>query len=126
MTDYAIIYIWKMLKGLIPNFGIECYINIRTGRSCIVPKLTFITSQFRARYSSSLEFKGLQLFDALLQRLRNPHKVEVNFFKKKLDIISKVPVEPTAQHEVQKNVKESNSFIHQMSQQLQRRYIQEQ
>ncbi|CAI9722670.1 Hypothetical predicted protein [Octopus vulgaris] len=84
---YALIHIWKILEELVPDFSIEYYTNARTGHYCIVPKVPSTPSKFRTRFCNSFRFKGAQLFSALPQKLRNLHKVEVNVFKTKLDIL---------------------------------------
>lgn len=36
---YAVIYVWEILEGLAPKFGIYKYINPCTGQYCILPKI---------------------------------------------------------------------------------------
>ena len=120
---YVIIYIWKILEGLVPNFGIKYYTNDRTGRHCIVPKVPSTPSKFRTRYCNSLGFRGPQLFNTLPQKLRNLHKVEVEVFKKEVDtLLSTIPDEPTARHEVQTRAAETNSLMHQLPRVLRQRH----
>ena len=90
------IYIWKILEGLAPNFGIESWSSPRTGRHCVVPKVPSSASRVRTKYCSSLGFKGTQLFNMLPKTLRNLQGVDVDVFKKRLDILlSEIPDEPT-------------------------------
>ena len=111
---YAVIYIWKILEGLVPNFGITSYNNPRTGRHCTVPKVPTASSKVRTIYSNSLGFKGPQLFNSLPKDLRNLHGVGVEVFKKRLDaLLSTIPDEPTSRQETQKRVAASNSLLHQ-------------
>ncbi|XP_052832800.1 uncharacterized protein LOC106881396 [Octopus bimaculoides] len=52
------------------------------------------------RYLNSLGFKGPQIFNALQQKLRNLLNVDIDAFKKELDILlSTKPDEPTNRHE---------------------------
>ncbi|WP_347046854.1 hypothetical protein, partial [Escherichia coli] len=70
---YAVIYVWKILEGLVPNFGIASYTNPRTGRHCTVPTVPTIQSKAGYIYCNSLGFKGPQLFNSLLKDLRDLH-----------------------------------------------------
>lgn len=113
---YAIIYIWKILEGIVPNFGIESYTNKRTGRHCIVPRTPNLPSRCRTRYCNSLGFRGPQLFNILPKDLRDLHAVDVGVFKTRLDLfLSGVPDEPTSRQEAQMRAAASNSLMHQMS-----------
>ena len=111
---YAVIYVWKILEGIAPNFGIESYINPRTGRHCKVPKVPTFSSKARTIYCSSLGFRGPQLFNSLPRELRDLQGVGVDTFKKHLDnLLSRVPDEPTSRQETQRRTATSNSLLHQ-------------
>ncbi len=96
-----------------PNFGIETYVNARTGRHCKVPKVPPTPSRARTEYCNSLGFRGTQLFNILPKYLRDLH-VDANVFKKHLDAwLSKIPDEPTSRQETRMRAAASNSLIHQ-------------
>ena len=112
---YAIIYVWKILEGLVPNFGISWYTNNRTGRHCQIPKLPTSSSRHRTRYCNSLGFKGPQLFNMLPRELRDMKGVDVATFKSRLDLLLRsVPDEPTSHGESRTRAATSNSLLHQM------------
>ncbi|GAB1600040.1 hypothetical protein Ahia01_000281500, partial [Argonauta hians] len=112
---YAIICVWKILEGLVPNFGISFYTNNRTGRHCQIPKLPTSSSRQRSRYCNSLGFKGPQLFNMLPRELRDMKGVDVATFKSKLDLLLwSVPDEPTSHGESRTRAAASNSLLHQM------------
>lgn len=92
------IYIWKILEGLVPNIGVESYIIPQTGCHCTIPSFPAIPSTVRTVYCNSLIFKGSQLFNALPKHLRYLHEVDV--FKKQL-LLSKVSDEPISWQETQ-------------------------
>ncbi|GAB1597390.1 hypothetical protein Ahia01_000015400, partial [Argonauta hians] len=82
---YSIIYIWKILQGIAPNFGIEGYTNPRTGRWCVIPRIPSLPSRTRTQYCNSLGFKGPRLFNALPQYIRDIQGDDVEVFKILLD-----------------------------------------
>ena len=111
---YAVTYVWKILEGLAPNFGIEGYKNPRRGGHCAVPKVSPSPSRVRNRYCNSLGFRGPQLFNILPKQLRDLHGVDVDVFKRKLEnLLSEIPDEPTSRQETQLRAATSNSLIHQ-------------
>ena len=69
---YIIIYTWKVLEKLVPNFGIQCHTNPRTGRFCLVPH---VRSSAAARVQTirfaSLSVNGPRLFNAMPKCVRN-------------------------------------------------------
>ena len=69
---YQIIYIWKILEGLVPDFGeknqaaIKSYYSPRRGRLCILPSvLTTIPKSLQTKMYGSLNHIGPRLFNIL-------------------------------------------------------------
>ena len=69
---YPIIYVWKILEGLVPNCGITPKDDIRCGRLCIIPpvKPSAPAPMQTIRYSC-FAIKGLQLFNMMPHHLKN-------------------------------------------------------
>ena len=113
---YMIIYIWKIIEGLVPNIhhdGVASAFNARRGRTCYVPPVSnkAPTNVQNLRYSS-LAIKGPKLFNSLPKRLRNIKSCPVENFKKELDIYLKViPDEPQIQGFTAQRRCESNSIV---------------
>ena len=92
-----IIYIWKVLEGLVPNFG-----NIRTkdhqrhGRLCIIPSVKHSApARIKTIRYSSLAIKGPQLFNRMPSHIRNMKACTTPEFKKALDaFLAVIPDEP--------------------------------
>ena len=112
---YTVLYVWKILEGLVPNFGIDSCSSPRTGRRCIVPKIPSSSSRMRTQYCNSLGFRGPQLFNALPQRIRDLRGVDISVFKASLDnFLTAVPDEPTPRGESRMRAAATNSLLHQM------------
>ena len=93
---YIAIYVWKVMEGLVPNFGIEICSNNRTGRYGIVPKISS-TAPHRVKTIrfNSLAVNGAQIFNSLPIHVRNKSGCSVDSFKAALDNYLKfVPDEP--------------------------------
>ena len=90
---YRIIYIWKVLEGLVPSIkGITSKDSHRRGRSCNLPSLDGKVAKLR---EASLAYQGAKLFNALPKDVRKLKNVPLAKFKSALDaFLSKVPDEP--------------------------------
>ena len=93
---YIILYVWKTIENIVPNFGINTRVNPRTGRFCVVPH---VRSAAPARVQSlrfaSLSINGPRLFNAMPKYIRNIHGCAANAFKTLLDnYLKSVPDEP--------------------------------
>ena len=83
---YCIIYVWKIIEGLGPNFSnpIVCSYSDHRGRSCIVSHVhvgrlgTFAFNSFR--------WRAIRLFNAMLNHIRCISSCSVLSFKCKLDL----------------------------------------
>ena len=78
---YICIYIWKVVEGLVPNFGIEVTANNRTGRHCTVP---LIRPTARGRIKTirftSMGVNGPRIFNCLPKSIRNTSGCSVTSF----------------------------------------------
>ena len=93
---YRIIYIWKILEGMVPNPNkkvVSSY-NARRGRLCVVQNL-MNTGTLSTIYDASLAVQGVKLFNSMPMQVRNMTNVPVEKFKKVLDHhLATVPDEP--------------------------------
>ena len=85
---FIILNVWKILEGFTVNVNneIQCTINKRTGRKCIVKlpgKHGGIATQ--TKYYNSFTIRGPRLFNALPIEIRNISSVTSLQFKRKLD-----------------------------------------
>ena len=119
---YAVIYIWKIIEELVPNFthlengvemgGVNWYHHIRLGRKCKIQGVKSSTFQ-RVRYAS-LALQGPKLFNSLPKHIRNL-SCNVDEFKRKLDkFFSDIPDEPLLKNYVKFRRANSNSIIDMM------------
>ena len=98
---YSILYIYKILENLAPNFTvnkIESKYNSRRGRLCKIPTLPNqqCSSTVKNAREASLSIRGPRLFNSLPKCIRNVTGVSVNSFKRRLDkFLTQLPDEPT-------------------------------
>ena len=100
---YRIIYVWKIIEGLVPNIsdsqnsGIQTKHNARIGRLCVVPNISpGINYRVSKLHDGLLSQHGPKLFNCIPKYLRNISGCAVNIFKNKLDkFLQGVPDEPT-------------------------------
>jgi hypothetical protein len=99
---YAIIYMWRILEGQVPDFThgkLKHTANHRRGRSFIIPqvKSSLPKSIQNIRYRS-LAIRGARLFNAMPQHIRNKSQCSTEDFKGLLDeYLLTVPDEPRIQ-----------------------------
>ena len=85
IESYIIIYVWKILEGLVPNLfpPICTKSSDRGGRTCIMSHInvgrlgTFVYNSFR--------WRAIRLFNQLPLFVRNTTVCSINRFKKQLD-----------------------------------------
>ncbi|XP_057314582.1 uncharacterized protein LOC130655799 [Hydractinia symbiolongicarpus] len=119
--QYAIIYIWKVIAKIVPNFGQETgkggitwYTNDRLGRKCVVPVVK--KGPFYKTRCASLAVQGVRLFNGLPKAIRNLSDCSIDCFKSKLDcFLATVPDEPLIPNYVQFLKANTNSIIDMMS-----------
>ena len=93
---YRIIYIWKMINNLVPNFGIGTKYLSRSGKVCIVRQISrTATHKIGTICSASLRVRGCQLFNAMPPEIRNLENVKTSVFKQRLDaFLTTIPDTP--------------------------------
>ena len=96
---YRIIFIWKVLQGLVEGYPIASYTSIRRGRLVEVSKFrSDAPSSVRKAREDSLSVHGARLFNLIPQHLRDMKTGSVDHFKLGLDAwLSAVPDQPTVQ-----------------------------
>lgn len=116
MERYRIIYSWKMIEDVVPNFGIQYYTRQRLGRFCRIPKINnSALCSIQTLKESSFTVKGPQLFNILPQHLRDLTNCSVLKFKTHLDTFLKlVPDEPRVSGYTQMCQGQTNSLLHQV------------
>ena len=98
LERYRIIYIWKILEGLVPNCGVQVSPELgRSGRKCLIPSLNTKSKQsVQTIKEQTFQVNGPQLFNTLPSSVGNTTKCSVNEFKMKLDkFLEGIPDEPS-------------------------------
>ena len=96
MERYRIIYIWKILKGLVPNCGVQLSLdNERLGRKVLIPSLKRNGRKaIQTLREQCFQINGARLFNCLPKQLRNINTCQEDF-KEALDkYLSSVPDQP--------------------------------
>ena len=94
---YQIIYVWKILEGLVPNLSgsskIEPRMSDRRGRSCYRQALD--RNSYQQLRNNSLSIHGVKLFNCIPKKIRNLTNCPKEKFKSELDMFLKlIPDEP--------------------------------
>ncbi|KAA0203370.1 hypothetical protein HAZT_HAZT005526 [Hyalella azteca] len=117
-VPYVILYTWKMITGMVPNFEsetfrIETYHNERRGRLCKIPPLRNRSAvRFQSLREGSLFVAGPRLFNVLPKDLRE-EEFTLETFKRQLDVfLGTIPDQPPLQHNQRREA--SNSIVHQV------------
>ena len=116
---YIIIYTWKILEGLVPNFvsissKITCQWSMRRGRLCKIPPLNH-SGRIKTTRENFLSVKGPRLFNTLPQTIRNITGTSLSVFKQNLDkFIKRIPDEPSLPGYAQYREARSNSMVDQV------------
>ena len=92
---YMIIYLWKVLEKIVPNFGITENPR-RHGRFCKVPHINSSAPvRIKNIRHASLAVKGPLLFNIMPAHIRNKTSCSVNAFKSALDkFLQTIPDHP--------------------------------
>ena len=82
---YCIIYVWKIIEGLVPNFSkpIVCSYSERRGRSCIISHVNL--GRLGSLAYNSFRWRAIRLFNAMPKYIRCISSCSVVSFKSKLD-----------------------------------------
>ena len=117
---YAIIYVWKIIKGIVPNMlGRDCIRSVdsnpRLGRYCLLPNLNHNAAQYvQTLRENSFCVQGPKLFNTLEKNLRE-FDGTLETFKTRLDkFLSTIEDAPMDPNEPQ--VATSNSLLDQVAQ----------
>ena len=114
---YSIIYIYKILEELVPNFSankVKVKISERRGRLCVIPPVTKhqCPGVVRNAREASFPIRGPRLFNSLPKNIRNISCVSVDTFKRRLDkFLTTVPDKPTVDGYCGMRETASNSLI---------------
>ena len=82
---YSIIYVWKIVEGLVPNLSdpITCSLSDRRGRTCIVYHAG--AGQLGTLKYNSFSWRSIRMFNRLPKCIRMLSSCSVNRFKSELD-----------------------------------------
>ena len=89
---YALIYIYKIIRGFVPNipndkYKILTYDSLRRGRLCRIPELNRNSLlRYQTLSENSFAIKAPRLFNSLPRDLRNLDG-DIDLFKKNLDLL---------------------------------------
>ena len=116
MERYQIIYVWKIIEKIAPNFKIDHYINQRRGRLCRIPKkITTALTAIKTRKEHSFTVKRPQLFNKLPQHIRNLTNCSIHTFKSNLDnYLNRIPDQPRVPGYAYMCRAQTNSLLHQI------------
>ena len=94
---YRVIFIWKVLQGLVEGYSITAYQNPRRGRLVNVANYpSQAPSAVRKAREASLPVHGAQLFNLLPSEIRDINTGTVDLFKMRLDAwLEGIPDQPT-------------------------------
>jgi hypothetical protein len=73
---YTVLYMWKIIKGLVPNPGITTRWNPRTGMHINLP-IVVVSCHIQKRRRESVLYQGPRLSDSLLSALRQMEDVNL-------------------------------------------------
>ena len=82
---YQIIYVWKILEGLVPNVGIELSQNRKRRRTCYVKSVKSNCLSIRSVMVTSFSRNGPRIFNSFPPNLKNVSSCSVEVFKNRLD-----------------------------------------
>ena len=111
---YRIIYVWKILEGLVPNINdkVKATQSNRRGRHCSIPSINN-TGKLDTIYRSSVAVHGAKLFNAMPRHIRDATSIPIEKFKKLLDShLALVPDQPLLPGYTSRKQAISNSLLH--------------
>ena len=114
---YRIIYVWKILEGMVPNLTGRSQItdkqSFRFGRMCVLPPVaTAAKNSLQRLRERSFCVNGPKLFNSLPSHLRNMTGVSHLEFKRELDkFLGTIADEPLMCGYTARRRTESNSLI---------------
>ena len=110
---YMCIYMWKILEGLAPSFGVDVVNNHRTGRYCKVPHVSSAApGRVRNIRFNSMGINGPRIFNCLPSNLRGMSNCSVGSFKRALDRhLAEIPDEPRVLGPIKFCLRGGNSLL---------------
>ena len=110
---YIVIYVWKLLEKMVPNFGINARVNPRTSRFCLIPHVrTIAPIRIQSIRFASLSVNGPRLFNSMPKSIRNITGCTVDTFKAALDNhLASIPDEPRVRSLIPYCRQSSNSLL---------------
>ena len=84
---YAILYVWKVMMGLVTNnVNLQFTDHQRLGHQCVVKRVNFRSlASIQTIKANTFAIRGALLFNALPSALRNPNEVPLENFEARLD-----------------------------------------
>ena len=93
---YKILYTWKSLKGIVPDFGLVPTLSMgrNGGLRCKIPDVTGTKERIQTLRENSLVTEGPRLFNSLPKQLRDT-TMSLESFKSRLDtLLALIPDQP--------------------------------
>ena len=89
---YGIIYVWKMIEGLVPNLSdpITCSFSDRRGRTCVVCHSG--AGRLGTLKYNRFRWRSIRMFNRLSKSIRMLSSCSVVGFKSKLDLTVLTPI----------------------------------
>ena len=117
---YRIIYVWKLLEGLVPeissggNGGMKKLHSDRIGRICYIPLIPrTVPTEVRRLREASLQHHRFLLFNALPKEICEITNCSVDSFKNQLDLfLGKIIDEPLVKGYTALRRTVNNSLVH--------------
>lgn len=82
---YLVIYVWKILEGLVPNVGLIPNNHPRRGRLCYIKRTEATTQRMETVAYNCFSKNGARLFNAVPKAIRKLSGVKTDYFKLRLD-----------------------------------------
>ena len=112
---YCIIYLWKIIEGLAPNFSnpITSTFSGRRGRSCVISHVN--VGRVGTLSYNSFRWRSIRLFNSLPMHLRSISSCSVLRFKTQLDIflgsVEELPCLPGFNNSMDNNNNNNNNCL---------------
>ena len=116
---YIIIYVWKIIHGIVPNIEgrnkIQTHMNERLGLKCNIPRrITSATDRIQSCKDNNFFVNGPRLFNCLPRDIRECRENQ-DIFKRRLDnFLRNVPDQPSGHGNEYSRRAENNSLIKQV------------
>ena len=116
---YIIIYVWKIIRGLVPNVEgrnrIQTHTNRRLGLKCKIPqRITSATDRIQSCKDNNFFVNGPHLFNCLPKDIRECAENQ-DIFKRRLDeFLKKVPDQPSGHGSQYSRRAQNNSLTKQV------------